>query len=99
MLYVESEDKFVYKVEMVARQKESFYYSLELELIAGWDYVNPDENNIQGYVGADRFTESVQGDYLTFYPMDETILERLDDAGYKPVTLEELKVKGFALSI
>ena len=93
MLYVQNEEKMVYKVEMESRQPSEFYYLLNLELVAGWDYVNPDENDIQGYVSANMFVEEEQYHSYTFYPMDETILERLKDEGYERVYIEELQIE------
>lgn len=99
MLYVQNENKMVYKVEMKPQQASEFYYHLHLELVAGWDYVNPDENDIQGYVGADRFIEDVQLEILTFYPINESIIERLEDEDYKRVNINELQIEHILNSI
>lgn len=93
MLYVQNEDKMVYSVEMKLQQASEFYYHLELTLVSGWDYVNPDENDIQGYVGANKFIEEVQWESYTFYPMEETILDRLKEEGYKRVYVDELQIE------
>ena len=91
---VQDEDKFVYKVEMVEQQASEFYYLLNLELVCGWDYVSED-SDIQGYVLPENFTEDIQHISLTFYPMNETIIQRLQYDGYKAVDVSELKIEGF----
>lgn len=98
-LYVQSEDKLVYQVEMKAMQASEFYYLLDLNLVCGWDYVNPDENDTQGYVAPNNFIEEVQNESLTFYPLTETIIERLEEDGYKEVNLRELKAEHIIASL
>ena len=98
-LYVQNEEKMVYKVEMVARQVSEFYYLLNLELVVGWDYVNPDENDVQGYVGAENFVEEVQYESFAFYPIEETINGRLEEEGFKRVYLDELQIEHLIKSI
>ena len=53
-----------------------------LELYCGWDYINPDENNIQGYVPANRFIEEVQYDTVIQYFFEEGLKECLGENGY-----------------
>ncbi|MFJ7982302.1 hypothetical protein ACIQ1D_18750 [Lysinibacillus xylanilyticus] len=98
-VYVQNEEKMVYKVEMVAQQASEFYYLLNLELVAGWDYVNPDENDIQGYVKADNFIEDIQYNSYTFYPWDETITQRLEVEGFKRVKLEDLQLESLVKAL
>lgn len=92
-LYVQNEDKMVYRVELKRQGGQGFYFLIELELVCGWDYVAPDHNDIQGYVSADRFIDDVQYESLTFYPMDETMVERLEDDGYKVVEMKDLSIE------
>ena len=93
-VYVKNDDKMVYEVSL-QRHGGAFYHLITLELVCGWDYVNPDENDIQGYVKPERFVDGVQYESLTFYPLDETILGRLEEEGYKRVYLEELGIENF----
>lgn len=54
----------------------------ELKLICGFDYINPDNNDIQGWVDASRFTkESQSEDIIVLH--DENLLDRLDEEGFK----------------
>ena len=99
MLLVQNEDKLVYKVEMKLQHESEMYYLLNLELVCGWDYVNPDENDIQGYVGAENFVEHVQYHSYTFYPMLESGLERLEEEGYTKVDAKDLAIENLLASL
>ncbi|AIF72148.1 hypothetical protein LD11_gp272 [Bacillus phage Riley] len=95
-LHVISENKFIYKVESY-RQLESseigFLYNLEL--VAGYDYINPDYSNVQGYVSKENFVENIHLEQITFYPMSETLAEALDDNGYKVININDYKIHQF----
>lgn len=66
--YVLNEDsKLVYKVGEYETYHDSEGIHIHLELVAGWDYVNPDENDVQGWCPADRFVEDVQWDMVFQY--------------------------------
>lgn len=96
MLLVQNDEKLVYKVEMEARQASEFYYLLKLELVAGWDY---GEVGTQGYVKPEHFVDDVQFESYTFHPIEETIIGRLEDAGYKRITVEELQIANIESSL
>ena len=89
-LYVMNEDKMIYKVSF-DRDSRDLKWTLEnanrvnitLELVYGIDYINPDENDVQGYVGKESFTEDVHYDYTSVYLFDETLKEVLESEGYK----------------
>lgn len=82
--YVVNEDeKLVYKVGEFETYGNTNYILIELELVAGWDYVNPDYNDVQGYVPADRFVEDIQYEYVTQYFLEEGTKEALEQNGYK----------------
>ena len=89
-LYVKNESKLIYKVTIGENYyirknldvNSNTYFTLDLSLIAGIDYINPDENDLQGYVNADRFINDVQYESITIYPMNETIKDRLKEEGY-----------------
>ena len=98
ILYVKNESKMIYKVTIgedyyIRRNSNinnSTCFIVDLELVAGVDYISPDINNIQDYVKASRFIEEAQYESFTVYPLDETISQRLEEEGY--TTIEELPV-------
>lgn len=74
-------EKLVYLVN----EYETYYggnIHIHLELVAGWDYVNPDENDIQGWVSADKFIEEVQTEIVQQYFLKEGMEEALTENGY-----------------
>ena len=86
--YVVNGENLVYKVGEFETFGNTDYILVELELVAGWDYVNPDYNDIQGWVGADRFVEDVQFDYVSQYFLVEGMKEALQENDY--TVLEEI---------
>ena len=79
---VDEAEKLVYKVGEFETYYGTDFISIELELVAGVDYINPDENDIQGYVPADRFIEDVQYEYINQYFLEEGMKEALKENGY-----------------
>lgn len=77
-----SDENLVYKV----REYETFSghdaIHIHLELVAGWDYVNPDENDVQGWCPADRFVEDVQSETIAQYFLVEGMKEALIENDY-----------------
>lgn len=87
--YVMNEDeKLVYEVGTYETFSNCTYLQVNLELVAGWDYVNPDYNDVQGWCPADRFVEDVQSEYITQYFLAEGMKEALDANGF--TVLEEI---------
>lgn len=87
--YVINEDgKLVYKVGEFETYSNTDYIRVELELVAGWDYVNADENDIQGWCPSDRFVEDVQYEYVNQYFFTEGMQDALEFNGY--TILEEI---------
>ena len=81
--YVANEDgKLVYKVGKFETYGNANFITIELELVAGWDYVNPDENDIQGWVSAENFVDDIQFEYINQYLLDEGMKEALKENGY-----------------
>lgn len=81
--YVENEEeKLVYKVSTYETFSDYTYLQVNLELVAGWDYVNPDENDVQGWCPADRFTEDVQFEIVNQYFLKEGMEEALKANDY-----------------
>lgn len=87
--YVTDETKkLVYKVGEFETYGNTEYILINLELVAGWDYVNPDENDVQGWVGAENFVEDIQTEDVTQYFIVEGMKEALEANGY--TILEEI---------
>lgn len=81
--YVENEDaKLVYKVGSYETFSGCNYLHINLELIAGWDYVNPDENDVQGWCLAENFVEDIQTETVIQYFLQEGMEEALEANGY-----------------
>lgn len=76
------DSKLVYKVGEYETFHDSEGIHIHLELVAGWDYVNPDENDVQGWCPADRFVEDVQWDMVFQYFLVEGMKEALQESGY-----------------
>ena len=87
--YVINEDaKLVYMVSEYETYSGVTYLGINLELVAGWDYVNPDYNDVQGWCPADRFVEDVQFESITQYFLKESMEEALEANDY--TILEEI---------
>lgn len=87
--YVQDDDKKIYEVGSFEVYDGYKSIHLNLELVAGWDYVNPDYNDIQGYVPADRFIDDVQCETVIQYFLEESATEALESDGYYIITLPE----------
>lgn len=86
--YVINGENLVYKVGEFETYGNTNYITLELELVAGLDYVNVDESDIQDWVGADNYIEDVQYEYINQYFLVEGAKEALEAHGY--TVLEEI---------
>ena len=82
-IYIKDCNDLVYKVTYGTIEDTCIIWNLEL--YCGWDYINPDENNIQGYVPANRFIEEVQYDTVIQYFFEEGLKECLIENGYIPI--------------
>ncbi|MGP0689872.1 hypothetical protein ACW5UC_25355 [Priestia aryabhattai] len=92
-IHVINEDKMIYKVEQFKQiGSREFALTYMLELIAGWDYVEPDMSNKQGFISANMFTDEVQSDFLTVYPLLESLGERLKEEGYTVIDIKDYKI-------
>lgn len=81
--YVENKhDKLVYKVADYQVYDDCDYIQINLELVAGWDYVNPDENDVQGWCPAENFVEDIQFEYVLQYFFAEGMKEALEEHEY-----------------
>lgn len=81
-------ENLVYKVSEYETFSNCDYLLISLELVAGWDYVNPDENDVQGWCSADKFVEDVQFESIAQYFLVEGMKEALTANDY--TILEEI---------
>lgn len=81
-IYVENDIKLIYKVESIEAYDGYDSLHLNLTLVAGWDYINPDENNVQGWCPASRFVEDVQSETVIHYFIKESMKEALEANDY-----------------
>ena len=86
--YVINGENLVYKVGEFETYGNVDYITLELELVAGLDYVNVDESDVQDWVEADNFVDDVQYEYVNQYFLKEGAEETLEANGY--TILEEI---------
>lgn len=82
-IYVQNEDKLVYKTESIEVYDRYDSLHINLTLVAGWDYVNPDMNNIHGWCPANRFVEDVQTETVIQYFIEESMKESLEANNYE----------------
>ena len=82
-LYVINDDRLIYKVNEYDVYDGYISLNYNLELVAGYDYINPDENDIQGYVEAINFIEDVQLESVVQYFLEEGLKECLIDNGFE----------------
>ncbi len=82
-LYAQAEEtKLVYQISEFEVYSDYEAIQIYLELVAGWDYVNPDYNDIQGWVSANNFVEDVQFEIVNQYFLVEGMEEALKENGY-----------------
>jgi hypothetical protein len=75
-------DGLIYEVTKVrVHDQRNLSLTYDLELICGYDYVNPDESDIQGWVSPNNFVEDVQDDTILVY-FDESLKDRLIEEGF-----------------
>lgn len=95
-VYVINEDKFVYEVGV--KNHGDFEKLITLNLVYGWEYIS-EESDQQGFVSPDYFVEEVQYNDFAYYPLHESILERLKEEGFKMVKLTDLGLENLLHSI
>lgn len=93
-LYFENAEKMIYRLKDFEVKGNGIAY-LYLDLKCGYDYVDPDNFNLQGYVPKDNFTEEAQHDMISCDLMAESIIKALNDNGYRILnTLPKIFSKG-----
>jgi len=94
--HVINEDKLIYEIVSYTQlQSSDICFLYNLELVAGYDYINPDYNDIQGYVSKENFIEDIHFEQFTFYAMSESLTEALTDHGYKVIDINDYKIHQF----
>lgn len=88
-MYVKNDD-LIYEVKFNGKdmvyyenKPKNSYIVLGLELVCGWDYVNPDYSDTQGYVSAEHFIDDVQYDNVVCYFVTESVENALEENGYE----------------
>lgn len=95
-LHVINGDNLIYKLTGFNQiDSTAIGFSYNLELVAGYEYIDADNSNVQGYVSKEAFTDEVQWDMITFYPLIETLAEALADSDYTPVNINSYKIHQF----
>lgn len=88
-----AEDNLIYRIDSLRELGSSglgFLYTLEL--VAGYDYINPDYSNAQGYVGKDNFVDDVHSVDFTVYPLEESLGERLKEEGFEVINIKDYTI-------
>lgn len=94
--HVKNGDKLIYKLTSFRQlQSSEIGFLVSMELIAGYDYINPDYNNVQGYVSKENFVENVHSYDITFYPLAETLKEALSDNDFEVININDYKIHQF----
>ena len=80
--YVINGENLVYKVNGFEAYSASTALYIDLELVAGIDYVDPDVSDVQDWVGADNYIDDVQFETVAQYFLKEGMEEALEANGY-----------------
>jgi hypothetical protein len=86
------ENKLVYCVNQYETFADADYLHIHLELVAGWDYIDPDNQyfgDVQGWCSADRFTEDIQYEWVIQYFLQEGMIEALEANGYTLMAISD----------
>ena len=97
MILVKNSDNLVYKVNEYETWRDTNYISWTLELVAGWDYIDPDTVTGQGWCPANRFIEDVQEERVSQYFLQESLMSALESEDF--TVLNEIEVNSVKLAI
>ncbi|PEA25905.1 hypothetical protein CN984_12575 [Bacillus cereus] len=93
VVHVINEEKMIYKISRYRElQSSELGFTYDLDLVAGYDYIDTDNSNVQGFVEAKNFIDEVQWDTLTVYPLSESLGERLKEQGYTVIDISKYKI-------
>lgn len=82
-VYVKTSNNLIYETESIETYDCQNYFTINLVLVAGYDYINADYTDAQGYVSAKNFIDDVQTETETYYYIEESIVECLESNGYE----------------
>ena len=82
-IYAKNDNNLIYETQSINTYDGYDWLEINLVLVAGYDYINPDENDIQGYVKANKFIEDVQTETVIQYFLTEGMKDSLNDNGYE----------------
>lgn len=82
--YVRQGSSMIYKIAELEMRSDN-WLNITLELVCGWDYIDADGSDAQGFVGKEHFVEESQYEYLSCDIMNESIMQVLKDNGYKTI--------------
>lgn len=86
-------DDMIYKIESVEIPVNTeFVLRYSFVLVAGKEYINPDESNREGWVEASVFNEDMQDYGITVYPVNETLEEQIEGDGFKMFDMTGIKI-------
>lgn len=80
-LFVENSDHLIYKLKDIELMENGLAY-LYLDLVCGYDYVDPDNSDKQGYVDKSKFVEEVQHEIVSCDILAESMVEALKNDGF-----------------
>lgn len=83
-IYVRHGHSMIYKVAELKMRTDN-WIDITLELVCGWDYIDADGSNAQGFVGKENFVEEAEFEYLSCDIMNESIMQVLKENGYKKI--------------
>lgn len=80
-IYVENRDNLIYEVKSIDLHPNAMAY-LHLDLVCGYDYVDPDNSDLQGYVDKSNFVEEVQHETISCDFINESLRIAVSLDGY-----------------
>lgn len=93
-IYVENEERLIYKVAALELRADG-WLNVELEFVCGFDYINADESNAQGYVDKENFIDEVEHEFISCDLMNESLIQALEYHDYKVIEqLPQIHNKG-----
>lgn len=86
-LFVENSDHLIYELKDIELMENGLAY-LYLDLVCGYDYIDPDNSNEQGYVDKSNFVEEAHHEIVSCDVLKESLVKAFNDDGYN--VLEKL---------
>lgn len=83
-LFVENSDHLIYELKDIELKENGLAY-LYLDLVCGYDYVDPDNSNKQGYVDKNNFVEEVQHEIVSCDVIKESLKQAFNNDGYNVI--------------